>query len=128
MKVMEAVAEVIASNVAGFTMGQNLFVHAMPAAAEQGALIKTLLGFNIDGETYMRSGRFQITLRGYDMQTGTALAGQIVEKLRLREHVSPTYGVFIQSCRALHDPLVFQSSVGNTVEISINFLAVFCVL
>lgn len=107
------------------TMGQTLFIRSMPATVTTGILLLSdLSGTQLDYELpgFKRTG-FQVIVRHTDYAQGVALMGQVTAALTL---LKTTVGDFyVHWIRPKHEAVVFPTSEGDLLEISVNFEAVY---
>ena len=121
----EPLAQYIEENIAGLKRGTTLFINNMPATATFGVLLKdSFAGTEIDGEIpHLRRGRFHLAVRGQDYGPTLALAESVSALLTITG--MDFEGMTVKSIRPINEPVPYMPSIGNLVEFSVNFSAVY---
>lgn len=122
---IEPVAEYIEDEGIAFA-GTDLFAYHMPEDVEEGVLLlPPLTGEKIDYELPdYRTSSFQIIVRHKSHAKGVALAEMIMSLLTL-SNSTVLNGLSVKYMRPRHEPVVFPSSKGDYLEISVNYDAVY---
>lgn len=121
----EPLAQYIEDNIEGIRRGTNLFINNVPATATFGVLLKdSFAGTEIDGDIpHLRRGRFHLAVRGQTYSETRALAESISALLTING--MDFEGMTVKSIRPLGEPVPYMPSIGNLVEFSVNFSAVY---
>lgn len=121
----EPLAELLQDNISKLKMGKTLFINQMPVEVIDGVLLKdSFSGTSIDGYIDgMRRGRFSVAVRGKNYSKTKELAEQVQDILSISGVTLP--GMEVKQIRALNEPVPYMNSVGNLVEFSMNFSAIY---
>lgn len=102
----------------------------MPAATS-GILIKEgYAGATIDPEIpALRTSRFQIVVRdaSTNERAARALAAQIMTAMTVTLETRVPDGILIKNMRPLTEPIAYPLSVGDNIELSLNFQIIYIV-
>lgn len=111
------------------TPGKDLFAYSAPSSAPNNSvlLVSPLTGTDIDYELpCFRRTKFQVIVRGSDHVEGVKLAEKIMDALTL-ENSSVMPEISIKYMRPRHEPVVFPSSEGDLLEVSVNYDTVYII-
>lgn len=122
---LEPIAEFLEDEGIG-TAGKDLFVYHMPEGVSEGVLlVSPLSGEKIDYELpNYRVSKFQVIVRHSSYREGVALAVMVMNAITL-SNTDVLNGIFVKYMRPRHEPVVFPSSKGDNLEISVNYDAVY---
>ena len=118
---LESIAGLLVTAGLG-TLGTNLFIYSMPDTVDAGILLRQgLRGTDIDHELPgKRRGEFQLIVRANDYVAGHALIRLAMAALTLPERTELADRV-VNFQRPRHEPLVYQRSLGNGIEMAVYF-------
>ncbi|NQZ53219.1 MAG: hypothetical protein HRT93_03085 [Piscirickettsiaceae bacterium] len=118
---LEPIAGYLESKGIAFA-GEDLFADHMPENVEEGVLlVSPLIGEQIDYDLpNYRKTSFQVIVRHTDRKKGVALAEMVMEALTLGNTDALT-GISVKYMRPRHEPVIFPSSKGDYLEISVNY-------
>lgn len=121
----EPLVELLQESIPSLKSGVSLFINQMPTDVVLGLLLKdSFAGTEIDGYVPdMRRCRFQLAARGKTHASVKSLIEEAVAVLTMRGVTLP--GMEVKSIRPLTEPIPYQSSIGNYVEFSVNFSAIY---
>lgn len=121
----EPLVALLEKSIPSLKAGVTLFINQMPLETRLGLLLKEgFAGTEIDGEIpSLRRARFQLAARGQNYADVKALVEESIVVLTLTGVMLE--GMQVKSIRPLTEPIPYQASIGNYVEFSVNFLAIY---